>query len=81
MALRSRIIAIVFVVLAFCFLPFIIWGTTEATVGGGISWIIILLSFAAIFFIRSAMQARRERVDRELVEELLPNEMDRRGEP
>jgi len=81
MALRSRIIGIVFVVLALCFLPFVLCGSTEATVGGGVAWIIILLSLAVIFFVRASFQAKRERADRELVQELLPNEIDRRGEP
>jgi hypothetical protein len=80
MAVKSRIIGFVFVVLAFCCLPFL-FGTTEETVGGGISWMIILLSLAGIFFVRASVQAKREKADRELVHELLPNEADRRGEP
>jgi hypothetical protein len=81
MASKSRIIGIVCVVLALLCVPFVLWGSTEATVGGGVAWFVILLSLSVGFFIRSGMQAKRERADRELVQELLPNEIDRRGEP
>lgn len=81
MSKKSRVIGIVFVVLALLCVPFVLWGSTEATAGGGVAWIIILLSLSVGFFIRSSMQAKRERADRELVQELLPNEIDRRGEP
>lgn len=81
MAAHSRTIAIIFFVLALGCLPFLLCGKTEATVGGGVSWLIILLSLSVCFFIRSGIQAKQERADRELVRELLPNEMDRREEP
>jgi O-antigen/teichoic acid export membrane protein len=79
MSLRSRIIAIVFVVLALLCVPFL-FGTTEATVGSGVSWIVLLLCIAIGFFLRAHVQARRERADAALVEDLLPNEADRQGE-
>ena len=81
MALRSRITGIVFVGLAICFLPFVIFGTSEATVGGGVTWMILLLGSAGICFIRASVLASREQADRKFVQELLPNEIDRRGEP
>jgi hypothetical protein len=75
--MASRIIGIICVVLALLCLPFVLCGTTEATVGGGVTWMIILLLVSLICFVRASVQARREEADRELVRELLPNEPNR----
>jgi len=79
MASHSRIIGIIFVGLALLCLPFVLCGTSEATVGGGATWMILLLLVSLICFIRAGRQAREEQADCELVRELLPNEPE--GEP
>lgn len=79
MASHSRTIGIIFFVLALLCLPFMLCGSTEAAVGSGVTWMIILLLVSLSYFVRAGGQARQERADRELVRELLPNEPD--GEP